>query len=193
VDHTDSSRGNALKAAALSLVAAFACANVKAIECDDTNTTDLKAVSFDLIPPAGINPFSKGLFTIENLGPNPTRARLYFDIYEVDENYNEMAYIVMVYNDNIVRPGEQLLRTISFTPVHMSEGRYYKGVIRYECDPNTDNNSLYQYAYHTGPLRPDTIFESDFEQPPAEAIAGSFHASAHDDMEAAIEESPPAG
>ena len=128
--------------------------------CDETNTTDLAAVSFDLQPPTALIPFPRGYFLIRNVGSSATRLRIYFDIYEVDEAQNELAYIKMVYNDNVVSPGEELLRAITFTPFHMSVGRRYKGVVRYECDAEATNNALYQIAFN---LPGETIFEDGFD------------------------------
>lgn len=139
-----------VRSAALVLVAVLSCATVPAqgIVCDDTNTTDFEAVSFSLLEPSELIPLPHSEFFVRNTGPNPNRARLYFDIYEVDEDGNEISYFKMVYNDNTVPPGGMLRRFITYTPFHVSEGRHYKGVFRYECDSNGSNNALYGTAFH---------------------------------------------
>lgn len=146
----------------------FAACGTARAGCDETNTADLEAVSFDLHTPTEFIPLATARFVIRNIGPSATRQRIYFDIYEVDADQNELAYIKMVYNDNIVQPGNELLRTIHFSPFHMSEGRHYKGVVRYGCDPDGTNNTLYQTAFNVDEV---TIFKDGFD---AETGSGSL-------------------
>ena len=187
------------KVAALSLVAALACTKsdfVEAITCDGTNTTDFKALSFDIQPPSAQIPLPTGWFKIRNQGSNPNRARIYFDFYEVDANQNELSYFSMVYNDNLIPPGGELLRTVAFMPLHVSEGRHYKGVVRYECDTDSANNAMLQTAWGTGGTSPnpepevpqDRIFSDSFEDTPATAMAKHFRKFANAELEVVIEE-----
>jgi hypothetical protein len=154
------SGGNNIVAGLLAATFCFTACGTARAGCDETNTADLEAVSFDLMPFTEYVPLATAYFVIRNIGPSATGQRIYFDIYEVDANQNELAYIKMVYNDNIVQPGHELTRTIHFTPFHMSEGRHYKGVVRYACDPNPANNTLYQTAYNADVL---TIFKDGFD------------------------------
>src|SRR5690606_707471 len=140
----ENASGRNLVAGLLAATLCFAAFGTARAGCDETNTADLEAVSFDLHSPTELIPLPTAYFVIRNIGPRATGQRIYFDIYEVDANQNELAYIKMVYNDNIVQPGHELMRTIHFTPFHMSEGRHYKGVVRYACDPDGANNTLYQ-------------------------------------------------
>ncbi len=158
------------KAAALSLVATFACTNALNVKAAcDTNITDLKSLTFDLEPPSELDPLaSMGWYKIKNMGTVPSRGRIYFDVYEIDPNNVVIRHVKRVYNDNSIPAGGELVRAMSFSNSAMSLGRHYKGDVVYECDVTPTNNTLFQTAYNMGAvILPDQIFKDGFDTAPA--------------------------